>query len=122
VPANSELWVAFDASGAKPARGGVRLHAARALDAELGGHLYSAGVLPRYRGHGLQKRLIRKRIAAARARGWTCLVTETIYDNCRVGEFVDRVRLPAVQARKGVVERTATPSTGGESCERHPRL
>jgi GNAT superfamily N-acetyltransferase len=81
VPANSELWVAFDVSGAKP-REAAFACMRPALSTPLGGHLYSAGVLPRYRGHGLQKRLIRKRIAAARARGWTCLVTETIYDNC----------------------------------------
>jgi GNAT superfamily N-acetyltransferase len=80
VPANSEWWVAFDVSGARPvevAFGGMR----PALSMPAAGHFYSAGVLPKHRGHGLQKRLIRKRVEAARARGWTCVVTETVYDN-----------------------------------------
>lgn len=42
-----------------------------------GGYLSYAGVAPAFRGHGLQKRLIRVRIAEARRREWDSLVTDT---------------------------------------------
>ncbi len=45
------------------------------------GYLARCGVLPRFRGHGLQKRLIRLRIRHARAQGWDALVTDTFNDN-----------------------------------------
>ncbi|MGE5522373.1 MAG: GNAT family N-acetyltransferase [Rhodospirillaceae bacterium] len=45
------------------------------------GYLCASGVLPEFRGHGLQKRLIKKRVQCARAHGWTHLVTETIVGN-----------------------------------------
>lgn len=41
------------------------------------GYLVRAGVLPEYRGNGLQKRLIRVRIAAARRLGWKYVITDT---------------------------------------------
>jgi GNAT superfamily N-acetyltransferase len=44
------------------------------------GYLCRAGVLPDYRGNGLQKQMIRRRIAYARAQEWTMLVTDT-HDN-----------------------------------------
>lgn len=44
------------------------------------GYLCRAGVLPKFRGQGLQKALIRVRVAYARKQGWTCVVTDT-HDN-----------------------------------------
>lgn len=44
------------------------------------GYLSYAGVMPQFRGNGLQKRLIRVRISEARRREWLSLVTDT-YDN-----------------------------------------
>jgi len=43
-------------------------------------YLCRAGVLPEHQGHGLQKRLIRARVAKARALGYKWAVTDT-YDN-----------------------------------------
>ena len=45
------------------------------------GYMCLAGVLPAYRGQGLQKRLIKARVKKARRLGWTYLLTETILDN-----------------------------------------
>ena len=44
------------------------------------GYLCRSGVLPKYRGNGLQKRLIRVRQALATRLGWVALITDT-YDN-----------------------------------------
>lgn len=41
------------------------------------GYLKRAGVLPGYRGHGLQRRMIRLRERQARKEGWTTIVTDT---------------------------------------------
>jgi len=41
------------------------------------GYLVRAGVLPAHRGRGLQKRLIRARLAAARRAGYAAVVTDT---------------------------------------------
>lgn len=45
------------------------------------GYLCAAGVLPDFRGHGLQKRLIRRRIARARELGCVAIYTDTIHEN-----------------------------------------
>lgn len=45
------------------------------------GYLALAGVSPAYRGHRLQRRLIRIRERAARRLGWRTLVTEVIDNN-----------------------------------------
>lgn len=73
VPANSaEWWFAFDDdepiafAGMSPSR--------RWGDC---GYLCRAGVDEAYRGHGLQRRLIRARVAEARRKGWYCLFTDT---------------------------------------------
>lgn len=44
-------------------------------------YLSRAGVLPEYRGQGIQKRLIRARLAYARKQGWREVVTDTSKDN-----------------------------------------
>lgn len=41
------------------------------------GYLVRAGVLPKFRGCGLQKRMIRVRVAHARRHGWPMVVTDT---------------------------------------------
>jgi len=45
------------------------------------GYLCSAGVLPAYRGQGIQKLLVQKRVRAARELGWHTAITDTICDN-----------------------------------------
>ncbi len=42
------------------------------------GYMIRAGVVPKHRGRGLQKRLIRVREAKARRLGWTSLVSDTM--------------------------------------------
>jgi len=44
------------------------------------GYLARAGVAPSHRGHGLQKRLIRVRLARAKALGWDGVVTDTTHN------------------------------------------
>jgi GNAT superfamily N-acetyltransferase len=44
---------------------------------EQAGYLCRAGVLPAYRGMGLQRRLVRVREKKARALGWRLLVSDT---------------------------------------------
>lgn len=44
------------------------------------GYMCRVGVLPEYRGNGLQKRLIRTRLAHAKRHGWVAVITDT-YDN-----------------------------------------
>jgi GNAT superfamily N-acetyltransferase len=41
------------------------------------GYLCRSGVLPKFRGQGLQQRLIRIRIKYARQQGWTTVVSDT---------------------------------------------
>ena len=45
------------------------------------GYLAVSGVLKTWRGKGLQKRLIRKRIAFARDQGWHTVISDTMHDN-----------------------------------------
>lgn len=45
------------------------------------GYLCSSGVLPVARGRGLQKQLIRKRVARAREHGWHTVITDTLCTN-----------------------------------------
>ena len=45
------------------------------------GYLSIAGVLPAWRGQGLQRRLIHKRVQYARSLGWHTVITDTINDN-----------------------------------------
>lgn len=42
-----------------------------------GGYLSRAGVMPLYRGNGLQKLLIRRRLAYAKTQGWRWVATDT---------------------------------------------
>jgi GNAT superfamily N-acetyltransferase len=69
-------WVAFD--GSAPVAFACLRPSVRW---EQTGYLSIAGVLPAWRGKGLQRRLIHKRVQHARALGWHTVITETINDN-----------------------------------------
>lgn len=75
-PERGDWWVALAGGKEAAFAGMVPSH-----QLKKAGYLCAAGVLPAYRGHGLQKRLIRVRIAQARKYGWTELRTETLNDN-----------------------------------------
>lgn len=45
------------------------------------GYMSRAGVIPAYRGQGLQKRLIQTRLSYAKKAGWEGVVTDTSKDN-----------------------------------------
>lgn len=47
------------------------------------GYLCRAGVLPRARGAGLQRRLIDARERCAKRKGWNALITDTSFGNIR---------------------------------------
>jgi len=79
VPFNATTgywWIVYDALNLPCAFAGL-VSSVRWLDT---GYLCRAGVLSGYRGHGIQKRLIRARIRQAKALGWRWLVTDT-YQN-----------------------------------------
>jgi GNAT superfamily N-acetyltransferase len=70
--ADGRWWVAYDGDHAVAF---AALHpSSQWSDA---GYLSRAGVLPAYRGQGLQRRLLRVRERAARRHGWNWLVTDT---------------------------------------------
>lgn len=73
-------WIAHE-SGADPYRGRV---AGYAIARDIGqgiAYLNRAGVMQKYRGHGLQKRLIRVRLGWARRKGLTDAITYVHKDN-----------------------------------------
>lgn len=72
TPTSGDWWVAFEGKTAA-AFAGIQ----QAASDPAAGYLCRAGVLPEWRGAGLQKRLIQKRVAFARARGWTEVITDT---------------------------------------------
>lgn len=65
-------WLAFD---------GVEAIAFAALSPssqwQETGYLSRSGVLPEYRGHGLQKRMIRIRVKKAKRLGWVAVLSDT---------------------------------------------
>lgn len=66
-------WVAFTEDGKPVAFAGlIRSH--HWVNA---GYMCRAGVLPKYQGYGLQKRLIQARIRKARSLNWEWLLTDT---------------------------------------------
>jgi GNAT superfamily N-acetyltransferase len=70
-------WIAFDA-GTPVAFAGVR---PTAYNPSIW-YLFRAGVIPSARGNGLQKRLIRVRLAGAARLGADMVVTDTRASNC----------------------------------------
>ena len=69
-------WVAFD--GKTPAAFACLRPSIRS---EHTGYLAMSGVLARWRGKGLQRKLIRKRVAYARQLGWHTVITDTMHGN-----------------------------------------
>lgn len=72
----AEWWLVFD--GAHPVAFAALAPSAQWLDA---GYLARAGVLPEYRGQGLQRRLIRARVARAKKQGWSSVLSDTSKDS-----------------------------------------
>lgn len=73
-----DWWFVFEAGGDKPV-GFAGLW--RSQRAEGAGYLARAGVLPKARGRGLQKRLIQVREREARRKRWTVLFSDTYPGN-----------------------------------------
>lgn len=69
---NGFWWVAYE--GCEPVAFAGVVQSSQWIDA---GYLCRSGVLPAYRGKGLQKRLIRARERKAREMGWNWLITDT---------------------------------------------
>ena len=69
-------WIAYD--GALPVAFAGIVQSVQWCDT---GYLCRAGVIPAYRGRGLQKRLIRVRERKARQIEWNYIVTDTSNDN-----------------------------------------
>jgi ribosomal protein S18 acetylase RimI-like enzyme len=72
TPEYGTWWIAFAGKEAVAFAGICK--ASQTPDA---GYLCRAGVLPKFRGAGLQKRLIRIRVKYARQQGWSSVVTDT---------------------------------------------
>lgn len=75
-PKTGYCWIAYD--GETPCAFALLQPSVRWVDT---GYLGMAGVLPKWRGHGLQKKLIRARIRYARQRGWHTVISDTINTN-----------------------------------------
>jgi ribosomal protein S18 acetylase RimI-like enzyme len=75
VPTKGAWWIAFcdkEEAGFAGISESYQVHGR--------GYLCRAGVLPKFRGMGLQVKLIRKRIDYAKKQDWTSVVTDT-YQN-----------------------------------------
>lgn len=72
VPSDGQWWVAFNGKE-EAGFAGISL----AVSQYNSGYLCRAGVLPRFRGHGLQARLIRLRLKYAKSQGWSRVITDT---------------------------------------------
>ena len=84
-PAKGQWWLAY--RGEEPiAFAGVRC--STHLRRPQFGYLERAGVLPRHRGRGLHRRLIRVREAFARRAGWAGMVTDTANNPDSANNFV----------------------------------
>ncbi|MGX9389635.1 GNAT family N-acetyltransferase [Nitrobacteraceae bacterium UC4449_H16] len=69
---NGYWWIAY--SGSEPvAFAGIT----QSTMGPLHGYMKRAGVLPEHRGYGLQRRLIRVRLAKAKRLGWKTVITDT---------------------------------------------
>lgn len=72
-------WICYDLE----TDGAIAGYAAIKQSAKFGdcAYLFRAGVLPEYRGQGLQRRFLRVREAKARREGWVWAVTDCTADN-----------------------------------------
>jgi GNAT superfamily N-acetyltransferase len=71
-PASGQWWLTFDDD--EPI---AFAHLLPSTWYDNAGYLSRSGVIPKYRGYGLQKRLIRARVTQARRNGWEWLRTDT---------------------------------------------
>lgn len=71
---NADWWLAWY-KGVPVAFAGIMKHTPKYA------YLCRAGVLPEFRGHGLQRKLIRKRVEHAKALDYKGVVTYTIFHN-----------------------------------------
>lgn len=72
-PNRGHWWIAYTEDGKPIGFAGL----VRSITWTDTGYLCRAGVLYDYTGHGLQKRLIKVRIAQAKRLGWNWLITDT---------------------------------------------
>ena len=72
-PQSGFWWICYTEHGIPAAF--CSLHAS--IRWALTGYLSRSGVLPKYQGQGLQKRMIRVREAKARRMGWKWLISDT---------------------------------------------
>lgn len=72
-PSIGYWWIAYTETGVPAAFCSMKA----SLRWEATGYLSRSGVLPKYQGQGLQKRMIRVREAKARRMGWKWLITDT---------------------------------------------
>lgn len=72
VPPEGHWWIAT-VDGKEAGYAGMK----PSVRWERTGYMCRAGVLAPFRGQGLQKRLIRARLAKARSLGWTTVLTDT---------------------------------------------
>lgn len=79
-------WIGVDQDGEPACFGGMWPSTS---DPENGGYLCRAGVMPIYRGLGLQRRLIRVREIAARRLGWRTMVSDTCDNAFSANNFID---------------------------------
>ena len=72
-PTRGHWWIAYAECGKPVAFAGL----VRSIKWSDTGYLCRAGVMDGFNGHGLQKRLIRARLAQARKLGWNWCITDT---------------------------------------------
>lgn len=77
-------WWVIEVAGSLIAYAGAR----RSVTAPGTAYLCRAGVLPDWRGHGLQRRLIRARERWARAAGLTRAVTDTLHNPASANSLI----------------------------------
>jgi GNAT superfamily N-acetyltransferase len=77
-------WIVYDSSNNPCAFSGL-VRSSRWTNV---GYLCRAGVLPSYRGKGVQKRLIRARIRQAKALGWEWLITDTYHNPASANSLI----------------------------------
>lgn len=75
-PGHGHWWIVFDVAAPVGFAGIVQSTLAPDV-----GYLKRSGVLPLYRGRGLQRRLLKAREALAKRLGWSRVISDTAYHN-----------------------------------------
>ena len=71
---NSGVWWIASHDGAPAGYAAIKPSMSNPED---GGYMHRAGVLSEFRGNGLQKTLIKRRLSYAKSQGWDWVVTDT---------------------------------------------